>query len=202
MPQDLTDFIAGDLPGWAGYVARACRSAGARMFPQVIFGSPFQAATDAGETWWHIPVTLKRQLLSGKKIEDARVYARVTEPSLSERSIEMIWRDKDRTAIASAKTLRVGEVAFIPVVWRREHGDRQAYISDQEFVRSDRKQKAVALPAKDAQMKLQCVVRHGTHTQASVWYIIRNPDLETNAHFSLEMPYEGLGTGAFLHDKI
>jgi hypothetical protein len=199
MSMDFETITGHGSPWWVKYPGQALTRVKNNMKPKVIFGCPIQGEKDPKESWWLVPVTLKRRPLSGKKLEDARVYARLFDPdNPGTGAIELLWRDIDRITTSTRSTLRVGDVRFIPVVWRREGADQGAYITDVEFVNSNKQKKMVAVTPRPGQVKIILFVKSGDYSDKSSPYIIRNHAMESNGHFALEVQYEGLGTGAFL----
>ena len=186
-----------DLP-WAAVALRLWRWGTTFMRPAIIFGCPIQQSKDYSVSWWHVPVSVKRRPLSRSQIESVRAYARIYADPYKDRAIEMMWRETNRDEPHLRVTLRVGEVMMIPVVWRKEGDGRNAFISGKGFFEGA---KDIPIAPKDGQTKLVLRVKYGNVLEMSNFYIIRNRDMDSNGHFVLEAQYEGLGTGAFVHER-
>src|SRR5882672_10222947 len=89
--------------------------------PVVLFGSPSQRGKEAGETFWHIPITVRRKAGIGPgELPRAQIFLDVYENGQVTQSIRLAWGDAVFTNIGESSTLVVNETLLVPIAQRSE----------------------------------------------------------------------------------
>lgn len=167
------------------------------IWPSPLFGSPVQRAKERHLSWWHVPVHIRAPLVGRSSIDRCNVHMRMhRDDPYGDRLIDLRWQSKDKKEGDSETDLRPGIVKLVPVAWREEGSDRNAYITDQQFLMAG--QRGLPLEPLEGKHKFKLIVQAGEKSwEAPHFYIIRVHDMESNGHFVVEQEYEGRGTKAF-----
>jgi hypothetical protein len=164
--------------------------------PIVVFGSPVQRCKNETESWWHIPVTLRRKWGIGAPSlpSGCQVYLdRHSDEGGFNEAIRMRWGDAIFSETGDTATLVVGEPLLVPIVFRQENNEGKAYITDARYLLGKDKPYPLAPDRKKIRFRLRVKVRGETFA-CSHPYIVRVPRVSSNGHFTCEVEYEGEGS--------
>lgn len=169
--------------------------------PLVSFGSPVQRSKDETQSFWHVPISLKRLFgidhpirvrLGSGQLPNCRAYCDIYDGDRIRESIRLMWGDAVFSKAGETATLLVGETLLVPVAWRRE-GDANAYICDTRYLLKDEKHHPIAGDRKKLRFKLRVQSRSWAN-RSQHFYNIRVPTVSSNGHFVCEIEYDGEGT--------
>ncbi|NIR30101.1 MAG: hypothetical protein GWN84_12460 [Gammaproteobacteria bacterium] len=148
------------------------------------FGSPRQESREADLSWWHVPITIGlRAPWHRRALEHCTVHLVSTDGSGL--PVKLRWRAGDPKSGVPEADLRYRETLLVPVVARRQAGDRVAVVTNETFL-AERKAKW-RLPPGRYHWKLE-VRSRDRKWESPHFYFLRVPaDGQGNGHFTLEI---------------
>jgi hypothetical protein len=152
--------------------------------PTPHFGAPRQQSKEDDLSWWHIPVSIGlRAPWHRRSIEHCTVHLVSTDGAGL--PIKLRWRLGNSKAGMPEANLEYGRTLLVPVVARRETGDRVAVVTNETFL-VDRKAKW-RLPSGRYHWKLE-VRSQDRKWESPHFYFLRVPsERYGNGHFTLEI---------------
>jgi hypothetical protein len=181
-----TSFGIGPMLGWTYRKS---------LPPIVVFGSPVQRAKEEDESYWHIPVTLRRRGRIGPgKLAHCRVFLDEYQQGRVVHKIQMAWGDAVFKSTAEYATLTTDEVLLVPIAFRTETGnDRSGYIASLKYTIHKDSERVLQNDRKKFRFKLRVLNGKKTIMSPRV-YQLRIPKGKSNGQFCCEIEYEGEGT--------
>lgn len=172
-----------------------------RLMPAIVeFGSPANrcGANYEHQAHWHIPITLLRRMTRPRIVTGCKVFADIYENDQKSQSIPLVWGDMmffDKPAPQA--TLRWHEVEMVPIAWRSEQGgDANGYFTDATFFK-DQRELNHSISCDRAWYRFKLRVQSGRFKSESPhFYRVHCPRARSNGQFTVEIEYEGEGTGS------
>ncbi len=157
--------------------------------PPIRFGGPCQFAPEPGVSWWHVSLFIEPTAVHQKSIPACTV--RLAPLDSANLPINMRWRTRESMTTYREIALEEGRLYLVPVVARKEVGQRAAILTNETFL-AQRKAKFV-LPPGRSRWKLE-VRSEDKEWESGHSYLLKVPPAYTsNGGFTLEMCYDGLG---------
>lgn len=126
--------------------------------PVVVFGSPVQREKNEANSYWHIPVQIKRRWKIGPStLPRCQAFLDRYQGDSPVDKIRMAWGDKVFGNTVETVTLVVGEVLLVPIACRSEEGDdRRGYISSLSYILHDNIEKSLEPDRKKNKIQTPC----------------------------------------------
>ena len=131
-----------------------------------MFGSPVQRSKNEAESFWHVPVTLRRRWKIGPgDLPGCIAYLDSYEKDSVAVRIRLCWNGAVFSKAGERGNLTIHETLLVPIAWRQEGDDLNGYITDTRHILKNESPYPVPSDRKKLRFKLR--VKSGKIEQAS-----------------------------------